>query len=288
MKKQTTLKQLLTLSSKKISFQDAELLLAHALKKTREFIIANPKNKPTFLQKIKFKYYTKKRSKGIPIAYITGNKEFFGLNFKVNKHTLIPRPDTEILVEKAIKEIKSHLAKNKLQIANYKLPILIDIGTGSGCIPISILNTCKLEHLQTYATDVSGSALKIAKKNSKKYNADIQFVKGNLIEPITKKQSPIFITANLPYLTNEQYTNSPSIQKEPKTALVAKNQGLALYEELLWQIKIIKTQNIVCLFEIDPNQTKPITNIIKTIFPKAGIEILKDLSGLDRVVHITI
>ncbi len=289
MKNPNTIKQLLTFTSKKIAIPDAELLLSHVLKKTREFIIANPKYKTTFLQKLKFKYYTKKRYTGIPLAYITGNKEFFGLNFKVNKHTLIPRPDTEILVEKAIKEIKLHTTKNEL-------PTLIDIGTGSGCIPISILSTHKLENLKTYATDISNKALKIAKQNAKKHSTPITFLHGNLLEPIIKNSllvvnCKLLIVANLPYLTERQFDSEPSIQHEPKTALVADNQGLALYEKLLEQVKnklVNHCSQINILIEIDPTQTKKIISIIKKILPKTKISILTDLSGRDRVVHIRI
>ncbi len=264
-------KQLL---KQKIDHLDAELLLAHALGKTREFILAHPEYKPNIFQRIKYKCYINKREKGIPLAYITGKKEFFNLDFLVNKHTLIPRPETELMVELTIKEIKN------------KDCILIDIGTGSGCIPISILKNIN-KNIPTFATDISSKAIRMAKKNAKRHKVDIKFLKGNLLEPMIEKMpnKHLVITANLPYLTEEQYKKESSIQHEPKSALVASQQGLGLYEELLRQIKELK--NSFSLFlEIDPDQTTQITELIKKHLPDKSIEVQKDLARRDRVVVV--
>ncbi len=283
-----SISKLLKSASNSIDRLDAELLIAHTLKTTREFIITHPEKILTFTERLKFKSYVASRRLGLPIAYITKEKEFYGLVFSVNKHTLIPRPDTEILVEEVVQYVNQFISKENKQA------VLIDIGTGSGCIPIAILHTLKTfgmdqEISSARATDISTQALKIAKKNAKRFNLKINFKKGNLLKPFLNKISAenLIITANLPYLTEEQFRKEKSIQHEPKLALVADSQGLALYQELFEQIKQIKNyQEIAIFIEIDPSQLKKSKLLIDQYFPKNRIETIQDLSGLDRVVKI--
>lgn len=253
---------------------DFDLLKVHAINKPKEFLYSHPEYKLSFLESIYLKYFIFLYKKGYSVAAIIGHKEFYGLDFFVNKHTLIPRPDTELMVAETIEEIK-----------NNNQPILIDVGTGSGCIPIAILKNLPTP-IQTYAVDISNKSLKVARKNARTHNVNIEFFHGNLLEPVLKKISDkIIITANLPYLTEQQFQSEPSIQREPKNALVADNNGLALYEELLRQIKAANLSAAIFL-EIDPSQTETITRMITQHLPQSKIEIKKDLSGLDRLVKI--
>lgn len=262
----------------KIDRFDAELLLAHTIKKSREFIVTYPEHKVSFFQKYKFLRLVKKRTSNIPLAYLTGHKEFFALDFFVNKYTLVPRPDTEILVEEVLKHIK-----------NNPINILVDIGTGSACIPISIAkNTAK--NIQIFATDISKQALEVAKQNSQKHNSKITFLHGSLLEEkiqknISFQNKKIIITANLPYLTQDQFNNEKSIQHEPHSALVADDAGLALYKQLLEQIKNAEI-SCTCFFEIDPSQSAELSQYITKNFPHSKIYIIKDLCGRDRIVKI--
>jgi len=289
-----TILPILSKSDKKIGRVEAELILAHVTNKDRAYILAHPDGKINWLQRIKFNHLIRQRQKGVPLAYLTGHKEFFGLDFFVNKNVLVPRPETEILVESAI-EIIFNLQSSVT---------LIDVGTGSGCIPIAInktlqqLNTAtnKQTGITTHAIDISHRALRVVKKNAKKHNVKINFHQGNLIEPIAKSsifnlQSSLIITANLPYLTQKQFDDEKSIQKEPKLALVADNKnGLSLYEKLLTQLKssIFNLQSsVTLLLEINPSQTTDIRALVKNIFPSAKIEIKKDLAGHDRVVTVS-
>lgn len=282
-------------NNNKIDQLDHELLLSLVLQKSREYTISHPEISLSFFQKIKLKNFINKRKRGLPLAYITGRKEFFGLDFLVNKHTLIPRPDTELIVELAIEKI------NKQSSIDNKQMILVDVGTGSGCIPIALiknLSTQTRKHLDVFATDSSKSALRVAKKNAERHQIDIQFLHGNLLTPIIKNHllSPIsyryIITANLPYLTQAQFDAEPSIQHEPYSALVADNNGLSLYEELLQQIKQLaishKLPAISCFFEIDPSQSSHMSTLIQTYLPGSSIEIKKDLAGQDRVATLTL
>lgn len=295
----TTILQILQQAKQKIDPLDAELLIAHILNKPREWVLAHPEAKVLKVCKVhKVIKSINQRANGEPLAYLTGHKEFFGLDFEVNKDVLIPRPDTEIMVECVIERLRTY------DIG--PMTTLIDVGTGSGCIPISILKN--LPHnfspyqgeregvcIKTIAVDISKQTLIIAKRNAKKHKVKIKFLHGNLLSPILKSYiirhtSSLIITANLPYLTAKQHKSSPSIQHEPKLALVAKNNGLALYEKLLKQIARLLTlrtlKTLWTFIEIDPSQTKSIKLLINNLLPGAKTQVIKDLSGLDRIVKI--
>ncbi|MBH41549.1 MAG: protein-(glutamine-N5) methyltransferase, release factor-specific [Candidatus Magasanikbacteria bacterium] len=268
----------------KMDTLDKECILAFILQKNREYIISHPEKYLSLLQKMRYLWLLRKRQNAVPLAYITKHKAFFGLDFLVNKHTLIPRPETEIMVEEVLKHIQQD-------------DTLIDIGVGSGCVPIAIAKTVakKNKHITLYGTDISSKALKVAKKNTKKHGTSISFYAGNLLQPIIQhvcvpKHSPTFITANLPYITEEQFVQEASIQHEPKNALVAQDNGLALYKELLIQIKDWETKpgDIRFFFEIDPLQSKELSQIIHSSFPNSTVFVKKDLAGHNRLIHGTI
>ncbi len=267
--------------------RDLEIFISEILDKDKSFVLSHWEYQLSLFQYLKLVYFIHLRKKGYSVASIIGHKEFYGLDFFVNKKVLIPRPETELMVEEVV-----DIMNNELKIKNDKT-ILIDVGTGSGCIPISILKNIK-EPIQTFAIDISKPALRVAKKNAEMHNTNINFLHGNLLEPILKSYNlqvnQLIITANLPYLTTQQFQDEPSIQKEPKNALVANNNGLALYEELLKQIKsklLIANCSMLIFLEIDPSQTKSISKIIQQNLPTANFEIKKDLAGLDRLVKIT-
>ena len=272
------------------------------INKPKEFIYSHSEYKLGIWQYLKLNYYLYLLKKGYSAACIVKNKEFYGLNFYVNKDVLIPRPDTEMLVE---------ASANRIRNRNEKIS-LVDVGTGSGCIPVAIITSINQKIpkgslwdskskkqptnlIDVIATDISKKALKVARRNAKKHKVDINFLQGSLLGPVFKKYnlqnySSIIITANLPYLTDEQFKNEPSIQREPKLALIADKSGLALYEKLLEQIKKLTDYNlqITTFFEIDPSQTTQITKLIKKNLPGAKINIIQDLAGKNRVVKIEI
>ncbi|NQU83918.1 MAG: peptide chain release factor N(5)-glutamine methyltransferase [Parcubacteria group bacterium] len=281
---------------------DAEVLLSFILKKDKTFLFAHPEKKLTAKQLEKYKKIITRRAKHEPVAYITNDKEFYGLDFYVDKNVLIPRPETELIVDEAIKIIKD--SKHKI--------LLVDIGTGSGCVAVSIVKNTKIKAV---AIDYSKPALKIAKKNAEKHGvaSRIQFVYSNLLENIKLRNyenneiTKTIITANLPYLTTEQYKKlSPDIKKyEPRSALVGGKDGLRYCRELLrdvdsrlslagdlpqvrrsWNDKGRHGNDVIVLLEIDPHQAKPIKKIIKEILPKAEVEIKIDLAKRDRLVAI--
>ena len=280
--------------SPKIDHLDLELIIAHVIKKPREFVLAHPEFSINNKQGSTIEKFIKRRMKHEPLAYILGRKEFYGLEFKVDRHTLIPRPETELLVELAIQEIKTKQQKTSI----------IDIGTGSGNIIISIAKNSKqrsMINIDYFGTDISKEALRIAKYNSKKHNLDqrIKFLHGDLIGPILKKKlitdhCSLIIVANLPYLSKEIYDETlPDVKKyEPRSALFSPQKGLAHYDKLLSQIKYSMDACFMlhasCFMEISPEQKPNINKLIKSRFPQAKIDFYKDLAGKWRVCKIAI
>jgi release factor glutamine methyltransferase len=259
---------------------EAEILLSHVLNKPREYILAYPEYELNKQQKQKFRSLIKKRLAGYPLAYLIGAKAFYGLNFFVNKNVLIPRPETELMIDQ-VREI----AKNTKQKYTF-----VDVGTGSGCI---IITLAKLLNPSTfYGIDISEKALNIAKKNAKINNIkNVKFIQGNLLKPFVNtkfviRNTKFVILANLPYLTPKQTINSPSIQHEPKLALVAGQDGLKYYRQLLQQITKNNLNFNYLLLEIDPLQKISISRLLKSALPEASWQIKKDLKGHSRLVVI--
>ena len=256
---------------------DAEVLLSFILNKPREFLYSHPEYKITKNQAVKFKKLISQRIENKPIAYLIKHKEFFGLDFYVDENVLIPRPETEILVEEVLIEAK------KLQATSDK-PTILDLGTGSGCLAISLKKF--LPKAKVIASDISNKALEVAKLNAKKHKVKILFIKANLLEPFIKGNFKMdILVANLPYLTPLQLKEK-SIQSEPKKALLGGQDGLKYFRRLFDQINLLKLKPKAIFLEIDPSQSKKLSSLAQIYFEKAKIEIKKDLVGWDRVMVI--
>lgn len=259
---------------------DVEILLSFVLKKNKEYLFANPEKELNPEQVENFEKLLERRKKHEPIAYIINNKEFFGLNFYVDKRVLIPRPETEILVEEAIKESKKRIEKKLLD----KEIKIADVGTGSGCIAISLALNLPEAHI--WATDISKDALEVAEKNKMKQQVGVEFIQGNLLEPLGNNKVDI-ICANLPYITVEQLklTEEDVRNYEPKTALIAKEET-TLYSELLDQAPKYLNKNGIIFLEIDPAFKDKMMKLVQEKMPEAKYEIKNDLGGCERVMII--
>lgn len=271
---------------------ETELLLSYLLKKPREFLITHPETKirPTIYKR--FKLLEAKRQNNWPIAYLTGYKEFYGFDFKVSPAVLIPRPETELLVDKII----NFLTNNRTVLK----PIIVDLGTGSGGIIITVAKELKRLMPSVYnqsefiAVDISAVALKIAKINADKHKLTrkIKFYRGDLLIPLkfpqrNLNQSELIITANLPYLTPTQIIRSPSISREPRLALDGGRRGLKYYQALLSQLADLPADlkfRVYC--EIDDSQATTISALSKKYLPRALTSITRDLSGKQRLFII--
>lgn len=214
----------------------------------------------------------KKLNKNYPVQYLIGNVNFYGYNISVNKHVLIPRFETETLVEKTIDYIK------KLKLENGSL---IDLGTGSGCI--SIVLKKELESLNITGLDISNKALKLARKNAKNNKADINFIKENIFKfkPVNKYD---ILISNPPYITEDDEI-SPNIKYEPKKAIFT-NDGLKYYRHIMSTCSNYLNKKNLIAFEIGDKQGKDLKKLAKDFFPKAKIKLERDLSGRDRYLFI--
>ncbi len=251
---------------------DSEVLLMKALNFskiqlfTKDNYVLSPKEKKLYFDLLE------KRNQLMPVQYIVGTCEFMGLDFDVNSSTLIPRGDTEILVEYAIDMINQN---------NYKA--ILDIGTGSGAIAISIAKYCK--NTKITAVDISTGALEMAKSNAEK-NAvldRIQFTESNLFENINSKFD--VIVSNPPYIRTDVIpTLMPQVKDyEPVTALDGGIDGLDFYKDIISNAKNYLNKKGMLIFEIGYNQSNDVSELLKQQ-NFSNIKTLKDLAGLDRVV----
>jgi release factor glutamine methyltransferase len=289
------------LSEISLEKKETEILAAFLLNKTRESILSHPEIQvsPIFCKQIKS--LEKKRLANFPLAYLTGQKEFYGLGFRVNRNVLVPRPETELMVEYILDILKQRINELRNSEAESSdddtLPLIIDVGTGSGAIIISLASELRnfsinnFNNYQFIASDISPDAINIAKDNAKKHqlNTNIKFYRGDLLKPISKllTNKDLIIAANLPYLTPSQVKGSLSISREPKLALVAGQDGLKYYREIFKQLQKIKYKSLIIFCEIDPSQAKSISILAKDIISGAKLEIIPDLSGRDRFLKLT-
>ena len=225
-----------------------------------------------YLDKDKLEEGLEQLKQGIPVQYIVGNIDFYGNTINVNKNVLIPRFETELLVDKTIKYIKT----------NFKHHVdILDIATGSGCIAI----TLKKEIDSTVdASDISESALKVAQENALNNKVDINFINSDVLTNITKRYD--IIISNPPYLTKEDDIMDIVKNNEPEIALYAKDNGLYYYDVILKNIKNNLKDKYLIAFEIGYTQGEDIKNIALKYLDNINVKIEKDYSNKDRFVFI--
>lgn len=253
---------------------DAEVLLCNILKCERIYLIIN-KDKPLSEgQYAQFKEFIARRSKNEPVSYITGSKEFMSLNFCVTEGVLIPRPDTEILVEKIIEIFKNKEAH------------IIDLCTGSGAIVVSL--AYYLDKCSFVAVDKYDICLETAQKNAKKHNVSerIEFIKADVLKNPDFLNEFDCIVSNPPYIKNDVLPSLPTDVKdfEPEYALDGGNDGLIFYRKITdLACKSLKSGGILG-YEIGFDQGENVAEILKDTNEFLNISVIKDLAGLDRVV----
>jgi release factor glutamine methyltransferase len=250
--------------------RDADVLLMHTLKKSRAWLMAHGDE---LLSDELFLSYTElleRRRRGEPIQYITGETEFYGLPFRVTPEVLIPRPETEHLVEKVIE-----LA------TRFQQPRIVDVGTGSGAIAVALAQ--KLPQASITAIDLSRSALAIARENAKRNGVDLRFLDGDLLAPVAGECFEI-VVSNPPYVpSGDRATLSVEVREyEPALALFAGDDGLDVYRRLIPAAFVALTPGGFVALEIGYGQSKAITELLS----RAGfeqIEFVPDLQGIPRV-----
>ena len=251
----------------------ARLLLQYILNKPRQYLIVYDNEQLTLRQEVNFFKGIKKLAKGIPLQHITHSQEFMKMTFYVNEDVLIPRPDTEILVEEVIKIAKRINAKK-----------ILDLCTGSGAIAISL--TKYIEDSQITAVDISDKAISVAKLNAKNNNVEnkITFVESDLFKQLPKEKYDI-IVSNPPYIKKEIIKSlDKEVQNEPKIALDGGYDGLDFYRKIISNAdEFLKFTGYVCL-EIGYDQKEDVLELLKNEGKYVDASCKKDLFDNDRVV----
>lgn len=249
----------------------ARLLLQYVLDKPRQYIIVYDNKEIDKQQQWQYFVNIEKLTKGVPLQHITHRQEFMKMDFFVDENVLIPRPDTEILVEEVIKIAQK-----------YNSPRILDLCTGSGAIAISLKKF--VPNADITAVDISEKALEIAQKNAKKLETKINFLKSDLFDKLDNKKFDI-IVSNPPYIRKDEIKKlSEEVQKEPKIALDGGEDGLDFYRIITEQaINYLKTGSFLC-FEIGYNQNNDVIKIIEDEQNYKNTYCKKDLYGNDRII----
>lgn len=258
------------LESSDSAYLDAEVLLCHTIDKPRSHLRAWPEKELQPIQKQHYLKLIKQRQQGLPIAYITGNKEFWSRDFKVNPSVLIPRPDTELLIELSL-----HLVANKTN------PKVIDLGTGSGIIAITL--AAERPDIKIIATDISNQALDIARQNAKTHQVEhIQFFQSNWFSNVPQSKFDL-ILSNPPYIANDDiHLSQGDLRFEPTGALISEEQGLRDIKNISQNAHHYLDTNGTLLIEHGFNQQLDVQAIFNSD-RYTNIKTHTDLSGNPRV-----
>ena len=279
-----SIKKLLNLARKKLKENDigtfnldAEIILAHVLNKSRSYLYAHDDIELSAEEIEDFNKLLNDRLKRIPIAHLLGKKEFRGLEFKVNNKVLIPRPETEFLVESSIEILNAKQKEN----------FILEICAGSGAVIISILKECEKD--QAIALDISEDALKIARENAEMHSVSsrLKFFQGDLFEPLNKNKINNkfdLIAINPPYIkTDDIGFLEEEVRYEPHIALDGGIDGLSFYKRILQEASSYLQKEGFLVFEIGFGQTGEICDFAES----AGfniVKVIKDYSGIERVL----
>ncbi len=271
---------------------EADILLAFVLKKDRVWLLAHASDELRATSYERFNRLLLRREKHTPIAYITGEKEFYGMPFHVNRRVLIPRPETELLAE---------LATTPSDTQGGGQVVVWDVGTGSGAVAIAIAK--HLPRARVLATDISSDVLALARQNARlNHVKNITFLRANLLDTNvrdwlkrrgTARRAPtqhVTIVANLPYLplSDKKRIAPDVVNYEPSTALFAGKTGLEIIEKFLRQLAAFDVHFTAAYLEFDPPQTKRLVKFTKKLFAHATIRVHRDLAGKERVLEIRI
>ena len=271
----TRAKKMLTASNIEDVPLEAELLLRHTLKISRvqlysEFDRAlSPRQEEAFWNRIE------RRLIHEPSAYILEHREFYGLDFYVDQNVLIPRPESELLVEQALRLAQKNSLSN-----------IVDVGTGCGAIAITL--ALRLPQAKIYATDISASALRVARSNCQRHwVADrVCLLDGDMLDPLPEPVD--LIIANLPYVRTSDLPGTKELSFEPRLALDGGSDGLGKIHQLCLQVSDKLRSGDFLLLEIGEGQGRAVTTFLHQLFPLAKIEVTPDLGGIDRVVNLAL
>ena len=258
---------------------EADLLVCHAAGLSRLELLLEPERRLSAEQVARLRRFLSRRLTREPIPYIVGASEFYGIELHVDPRVLIPRPETELLVERAID------VANRLKAGGIERPVIADIGTGSGCIAIAL--AMNLPQAQMYAVDISADALEVARTNCKRYSLSkrVSLLHGDLMEPLPEPAH--IVTANLPYVEASELPRlAKEISFEPRKALDGGQDGLASIRRLLAQMPTKAFPESTVLLEVGFGQAPSVAELARALYPESLIREYKDLSGIERVLSV--
>jgi release factor glutamine methyltransferase len=263
---------------------DAQVLLGHVLGVDRAELYTHPERVLTAEQERRFAALIERRQLDEPIAYLVGHKEFFGLDFLVDTRVLVPRPETELLVEAGLSAVRDVLARGRV-------PLVADIGTGSGIIPIALaVQEPRLPYL--YACDISGDALEVARLNCRRHGVEsrVRLLQGDLLAPLPEAVD--MLIANLPYVGIEEMASlAPDVRAfEPHQALFSGPRGLDMLRRFFTQAEQagkLRPQALL-LLEIGYQQRAPLQQLVTSLWPQALVTFARDYSGRDRLLRVAL
>jgi len=253
---------------------DAEILMAHVLHSSRERLHSHPERRLTAAQQQRLGRLTRRRADRVPVPYLTGEREFYGNMLAVRPGVLIPRPETELMVELAIAWLGEHPGPRRV----------IDLGTGSGAVAIAVAKA--VPQARIVARDVSPRALRVADENIARFRLRrrITTERANLLRGAAPAD---LIVANLPYISAAQRKGRPrELSYEPALALDGGDDGLALIRQALRQAPAVLNPGGCLLLECDPSQARRLIRLARGEWPSAQVSVHKDLAGRDRVIRI--
>jgi release factor glutamine methyltransferase len=259
---------------------DASVLLAHVLNKPRSWVMAHSELTLTTKQQKQLDDSLIRMQGGEPFPYILGHWEFFGLQFEITPDTLIPRPETELLVEKAIAWLQGHPAKRSVA----------DVGTGSGAIAVSV--AVNVPDAKILATDISPKALQVAKRNAEKLGMGerVEFVECDFLpaQIENRKSSIDMICSNLPYIPTAKLHGLPIYNREPTLALDGGEDGLDPFRKLMKLLPEWLAPDGMMLLEIESTLGSKAVSLARAAFPEARVSLHQDLAGKDRLLKIVL
>ena len=251
---------------------DAQALLAHVLGCERAFLFAHPEASLDFQTSMQFQSLLQRRASGEPIAYILGVQGFYDLELKVTPSVLVPRPETELLLEEALR-----LTADSPGVR------VADIGTGSGALALTFAR--HRPQCTVYATEISADALEVARDNAREHCARVSFFRGHLAQPLIERGIKVdLLMANLPYIASDELDTLPVSRWEPRQALDGGPDGLAYIRELLLHAPSVCGPGAYVLLEIGADQGAAVSRLILNLLG-ADCCVLKDYAGLDRIVR---
>ncbi len=257
-----------------------EIYLRHLLGVSRSQLFAEQRMTVPQGTWEEFQEGIRQHASGVPIQHIIGIEEFYGREFKVNEHVLIPRPETEELIYYGLERMKRLFPRGgSLRAA--------DIGTGSGAIAVTLKLECTDQELEVMAVDISEEALAVAQDNSRRLGAEVDFYQGDLLQPLVDKGVKLDIMlSNPPYipLGDRETMSEVVVDHEPQLALFGGEDGYDLYRRFMEELPLVMNDTFLSGFEVGAGQGETVADMLRSAFPDAEAEVVIDINGKDRMV----